>query len=77
MGQQFLRIIPNSSESEINLLADLFSPEDRVQLITDMEALHTFSGIINRTRRRDIGEFTIRKPQMVEVALTAESERTP
>ena len=39
-----------------------------------MEALHTFSGIINRTRRRDIGEFTIRRPQTVEVALTTEQE---
>ena len=49
--------------------------EERVQLITDMEALHTFSGIINRTRRRDIGEFTIRRPQTVEVALSVEQER--
>ena len=46
--------------------------EKRVQLITDMEALHTFSRIINRTRRRDIGEFTIRKPQTVEIELTQE-----
>ena len=46
--------------------------EERVQLITDMEALHTFSRIINRTRRRDIGEFTIRRPQTVEIPLTLE-----
>ncbi len=48
---------------------------ERVQLITDMEALHTFSGILNRTRRRDIGEFTIRRPQTVEVELTADQEQ--
>ncbi len=48
--------------------------EERIQLITDMEALHTFSRIINRTRRRDIGEFTIRKPQTVEVPLTPKQE---
>lgn len=44
--------------------------EERVQLITDLEALHTFAGIINRTRRRDIGEFTIRKPETVVVEFT-------
>ena len=48
---------------------------ERVQLITDMEALHTFSGILNRTRRRDIGEFTIRRPQTVEVELAADQEQ--
>lgn len=48
--------------------------ENRIQLITDMEALHTFSRIINRTRRRDIGEFTIRKSQTVKVPLPPEQE---
>ena len=49
--------------------------EERIQLITDIEALHTFSGIINRTRRRDIGEFTVRKPETVSVEFTAEQKR--
>ena len=44
--------------------------EERVHLITELEALHTFSGIINRTRRRDIGEFTVRKPESVVVEFT-------
>lgn len=44
--------------------------EERVQLITDLENLHTFSGIISRTRRRDIGDFTIRKPETVKVEAT-------
>ena len=48
---------------------------ERIQLITDIEALHTFSGIINRTRRRDIGEFTIRRSQTVEVELTPDQEQ--
>ena len=46
--------------------------EERIQLITDIEGLYTFSGILNRTRRRDIGEFTVRKPQTVAVELTAD-----
>ena len=32
--------------------------------------MHTFSGIINRTRRRDIGTFTIRKPETVDIKFT-------
>ncbi len=46
------------------------SPEERVQLISDIENMHTFSNIISRTRRRDIGEFTIRKPYTVTVDFT-------
>ena len=49
--------------------------DERIQLITDIEALHTFSGIINRTRRRDIGEFTIRKPETVAVEFTEGQKR--
>ena len=45
--------------------------EERVQLITDIENIHTFSNIISRTRRRDIGEFTLRKPITVTVDFTA------
>ena len=44
--------------------------EDRVGMIHRLEGLHTFAGIINRTRRRDIGEFTIREPQTIEVEFT-------
>ena len=50
------------------------SVEQRVQLITDIENLHTFSNIISRTRRRDIGEFTLRKPITVPVEFTVEQK---
>lgn len=48
------------------------SIEERVQLISDIENMHTFSNLISRTRRRDIGEFTIRKPYTVAVDFTPE-----
>ena len=41
------------------------NPKDRVALISELEKLHTFSNIINRTRKRDIGNFTVRKPLTV------------
>ena len=48
------------------------STEQRVKLITDVESLHTFAHIINRTRRRDIGNFTLRKPETLKVQFTEE-----
>ncbi len=71
-GQTILKDNPEFKRIKNQLASGRVTPEERVQLITDMEALHTFSGIINRTRRRDIGEFTIRKPQTVKVELTVD-----
>ena len=48
------------------------SDADRVALIKTLEDLYTFSSIINRTRRRDIGEFTTRKPQTLTIEFTEE-----
>lgn len=53
---------------------DKISLEDRVKLIGDVESLHTFAHIINRTRRRDIGNFTLRKPETLKVSFTPEQQ---
>lgn len=37
----------------------------RIRTTQALEDLYTFSSLINRTRRRDIGEFTTRKPETV------------
>jgi SNF2 family DNA or RNA helicase/DNA-directed RNA polymerase subunit L len=50
-------------------------PEERVKMITVAENLHSFSGIINRTRRRDIGEFTVRKPTTVKISFTSKQQQ--
>ena len=73
-GQAIFRKNPDFKRIRKQLSSQQITQEERVQLITDMEALHTFSRIINRTRRRDIGEFTIRKSQTVQVPLTPEQE---
>ena len=57
------------------LRQDKISVEERVQLISDIENMHTFSNLISRTRRRDIGEFTIRKPYTVPVCFTPEQQK--
>ena len=73
-GQSILRDSPEFKRIRSQLSSETIANADRVQLITDIEALHTFSGILNRTRRRDIGEFTIRRPQTVNVELTADQK---
>jgi ATP-dependent helicase HepA len=65
---EFTRIRTRLSQAEIG-------QEERVELITGLESLHTFAGIINRTRRRDIGDFTIRKPETVLVEFTPAQQR--
>lgn len=68
-GKVILRGNPAFQHALAALAGDV-SEETRVQLITDVENLHTFAGIINRTRRRDIGAFTLRRPQTVEIPFT-------
>jgi superfamily II DNA or RNA helicase len=46
------------------------SEEARVRLVYRTELLHSFASLISRTRRRDIGSFTTRKPQTVAVPFT-------
>lgn len=53
------------NKSEIN-------SAQRLILINKLESLYTFSHLINRTRRRDIGNFTTRKPCTILVDFTAE-----
>jgi len=69
-GQAILRHNPEFNQIRSRLGEGNIPFEERVQLITDLEVLHTFSGIINRTRRRDIGDFTIRKAETVVVEFT-------
>ncbi len=69
-GQSILKHNPEFNRIYSRIGASDITFAERVQLITDLESLHTFSGIINRTRRRDIGEFTVRKPETVVVEFT-------
>lgn len=69
-GQAILRHNPNFSRVRTELLKEEVTHEERVKMISDTEGMHTFAGIINRTRRRDIGNFTVRKPETVVVPFT-------
>lgn len=67
-----INLLPNPTyQSAIKTLQqETITQAERVKLITDTESLHTFATIINRTRRRDIGEFTVRKPETLKVSFT-------
>jgi ATP-dependent helicase HepA len=69
-GQAILRYSPDFNRIRTRMAEGNISSEERVKLITDIEAMHTYAGIINRTRRRDIGDFTIRKLETVVVPFT-------
>jgi len=47
---------------------------ERVRCLRDLEDVHTLSHVMNRTRRRDIGRFTIREPHTISVEFTPEQE---
>ena len=73
-GRSVLRNDPCFQE----VVDSLINAEDdqavRVQTIRGIEQLHTLSGLMNRTLRRDIGEFTTRKPSTVTVEFTPDQK---
>ncbi len=46
------------------------SREERVKLISDIESLHSFSTMLNRTRRRDIQDFCVRRTYTISTEFT-------
>ncbi|MEQ8852811.1 helicase-related protein [Gimesia sp.] len=69
-GASMLINNPGVDEITDKLSSAEITEQDRVKIIDQLENLHSFSGIINRTRRRDIGEFTTRRSNTVEVPFT-------
>jgi ATP-dependent helicase HepA len=69
-GRHFLREKPDFQDAFDLCTADAVSDIDRIGLIRTLEELCTFSSLVNRTRRRDIGEFTTRKAQTESIPFT-------
>lgn len=69
-GGKILAKDPDFRQLSERLAVGGMSAEDRIGAIPTIEGFHTFSNIINRTRRRDIGEFTVREPKTVSVEFT-------
>lgn len=71
-GRNVLRGDERLQEAHDYLESDDDQTETRLSVIREIENLYTFSPLINRTRRRDIGSFTTRKPETVAVEYTEE-----
>lgn len=71
-GNTFYSSNPDFEKTIAILSQEILDTTDKVSLIRHAEQLHTLSGIINRTRRRDIGEFTTRNATAIEVPFTDE-----
>ena len=74
-GQSILSRNPEFERVREQLAEGYVAADERIQLITDLEALHTFASMINRTRRRDIGAFTVRKPETRHVEFTPSQKK--
>jgi len=74
-GRLFIRETPAFQSIFDRLQGDPLSESERVRLIYEIEQLYTFSPLVNRTRRRDIGEFTSRKPETLTVEFTPQQKQ--
>lgn len=73
-GSRVLRANPRAQELRDLFDQDSVDDRERVKALRLTQSLNTFSGLINRTRRRDIGSFTTRKPETFEVDFTPEQQ---
>lgn len=73
-GSAVMAADPRTAELEELLRKEPLEDEHRVRSVRLFQSLNTFSGLINRTRRRDIGGFTLRKPETVEVAFADDQQ---
>jgi superfamily II DNA or RNA helicase len=73
-GKSFFILNNNFSKICEKLQNGKFTDGERIEIINQIENLNTFSNLINRTRRRDIGNFTIRDPHTVEVPFSEDQK---
>lgn len=73
-GQQVLSRNVDFQDILESLQGKIGNSAEKVRICAEVEKLHTLNGIISRTRRKDIGDFTIRTPQTVEVQLSTSQQ---
>ncbi|GAA4561035.1 DEAD/DEAH box helicase [Planotetraspora kaengkrachanensis] len=69
-GRRTIAIDPRYQATLRRLGGESLTAEDRVRCVTDIEELNTLAPLVNRTRRRDIGPFTLREPHTIAVGFT-------
>ena len=74
-GRLFLRETPAFQDNFDRLGEERIDDATRIRIIRSLEELYTFSPMINRTRRRDIGEFATRQPETRTVEFTPDQRQ--
>ena len=69
-GENVIAANPTYGEMIKTLQQAKITREERVKLISDAESLHSFNSMLNRTRRKDIQDFCIRRPYTLAVEFT-------
>ena len=69
-GENVVAKNPLYSDIMRRLDCDEISREERVKLVSDIESLHSFNTMLNRTRRKDIQDFCVRRSFTVETSFT-------
>jgi SNF2 family DNA or RNA helicase len=69
-GRSVLSVNPGFQHIYDGLSEGASEGVSRIKTIQSLEDIYTFSSLINRTRRRDIGEFTTRKAETVTTDFT-------
>lgn len=73
-GEKVTASDPVYGEIIETLQQDTISREERVKLISDAENLHSFHSMLNRTRRKDIQDFCIRRPYTLASDFTGQQK---
>lgn len=69
-GENVIANDPAFAQIQSVLQQETVTREERVQLITDIESLHSFNMMLNRTRRKDIQDFCVRRSHTLETDFT-------
>ena len=69
-GENVIAANPTYAAIIQTLQQEKITREERVKLISDVESLHSFNSMLNRTRRKDIQDFCIRRPFTLAVEFT-------
>lgn len=69
-GENVIAANPTYASMIQTLQQEKITREERVKLISDVESLHSFNSMLNRTRRKDIQDFCIRRPFTLAVKFT-------
>lgn len=69
-GENVIAKNPLYADILVRLEKAEISREERVKLVSDVESLHSLNSMLNRTRRKDIQDFCIRRSYTIETSFT-------